>query len=114
VVVNGAHHHVFLGGAHFNFDYDDPLDVEAQHHAGEGSLLAPMPGRVVALVAEPGQHVERGAALMILEAMKMECTIHAPVAGRVRSFHFAAGDQVSEGSELLEFTRDDENGETHG
>jgi 3-methylcrotonyl-CoA carboxylase alpha subunit len=46
--------------------------------------------------------------------MKMECTIHAPVAGRVRSFHFAAGDQVSEGSELLEFTRDDENGETHG
>jgi len=110
VVVNGVHHHIFLGGAHFVFDYDDPLDVEAQHHAGEGSLLAPMPGRVVALAAEPGQHVEKGAPLMILEAMKMECTIHAPVAGRVRSFHFAASDQVSEGAELLEFTRDDENG----
>jgi 3-methylcrotonyl-CoA carboxylase alpha subunit len=114
VVANAVHHHVFLGGHHFVFDYDDPLDVEAQHHAGEGSLLAPMPGRVVALAAELGQHVEKGAPLVILEAMKMECTIHAPVAGRVRLFHFAAGDQVSEGVELLEFTRDDENGSGNG
>ena len=114
VVVSGAHHHVFLGGHHFVFDYDDPLDVEAQHHASEGSLLAPMPGRVVALAAEPGQHVEKGAPLMILEAMKMECTVHAPVAGSVRLFHFAAGDQVMEGAELLEFTRDDENGNADG
>jgi 3-methylcrotonyl-CoA carboxylase alpha subunit len=88
--------------------------VEAQHHAGEGSLLAPMPGRVVALAAEPGQHVQKGAPLMILEAMKMECTVHAPVAGSVRLFHFAAGDQVTEGAELLEFTRDDENGNADG
>jgi len=114
VVVSGAHHHVFLGGEHFFFDYDDPLDVEAQHHAGEGSLLAPMPGRVVALSAELGQHVEKGAPLMILEAMKMECTVHAPVAGSVRAFHFAAGDQVTEGAELLEFARDDENGSGNG
>jgi 3-methylcrotonyl-CoA carboxylase alpha subunit len=56
--------------------------------------------------------VEKGAPLMVLEAMKMECTIHAPAAGRVESFHYAAGDQVSEGVELLHFTRDEasENG----
>ena len=114
VVVSRARHHVFLGGDHLIFDYDDPLDVEAQHHTSEGSLLAPMPGRVVALAAEPGQHVEKGAPLMILEAMKMECTVHAPVAGSVRLFHFAAGDQVTEGAELLEFTRDDENGNADG
>ena len=104
----GAHYHVFFDGRHFDFEYDDPLDVEAQHHAGEGSLLAPMPGRVVALLAEPGQRVEKGAALMVLEAMKMECTIHAPAAGRVESFHFAAGEQVSEGVELLHFIRDEQ------
>lgn len=112
VVKAGARYHVFLDGRHVEFAYDDPLDVEAQHQAGEGSLLAPMPGRVVALVAEPGQRVEKGAPLMVLEAMKMECTIHAPAAGRVQSFHFAAGDQVSEGVELLHFTPEDtsENG----
>jgi 3-methylcrotonyl-CoA carboxylase alpha subunit len=66
-----------------------------------------MPGRVVTLIAEPGQRVDKGAPLMVLEAMKMECTIHAPAAGRVQSFHFAAGDQVSEGVELLHFLREE-------
>jgi 3-methylcrotonyl-CoA carboxylase alpha subunit len=112
VVAAGSHYHVFVNGRHYEFGYDDPLNIEAKHHAGESSLLAPMPGRVVALVAEPGQRVEKNAALMVLEAMKMECTIHAPAAGHVESFHFAAGDQVGEGVELLHFVRDeqDENG----
>jgi 3-methylcrotonyl-CoA carboxylase alpha subunit len=108
VVVDGERHHVFLDGQHFVFELDDPLDVEAQHHADEGSLLAPMPGRVVALIASPGKRVDKGAPLMVLEAMKMECTIYAPAPGHVQSFHFAAGDQVSEGVELLHFTREGE------
>jgi 3-methylcrotonyl-CoA carboxylase alpha subunit len=113
VVAAGSTYHLFVDGRHYEFGYDDPLNIEAQHHAGEGSLLAPMPGRVVALAAEPGERVEKGAALMVLEAMKMECTIHAPAAGRVEAFHFAAGDQVSEGVELLHFTREEqgENGD---
>ena len=41
--------------------------------------------------------------LLVLEAMKMEYTIEAPSAGTVLSFAFAAGDQVSEGVQLLEF-----------
>lgn len=114
VVRSGKHRHVFVGDQHFVLDYHDPLDVEAQHHAGEGTLLAPMPGRVVALVAKPGEQVEKGAPLMVLEAMKMECTIHAPAAGRVQSFHFAAGDQVSEGVELLHFAREDESENGNG
>jgi 3-methylcrotonyl-CoA carboxylase alpha subunit len=108
VVAADSHYHVFLNGRHYAFGYDDPLNIEAKPHSSEGSLLAPMPGRVVALVAEPGRRVEKGAALMVLEAMKMECTIHAPAAGRVESFHFAPGDQVSEGVELLHFLRDEE------
>jgi 3-methylcrotonyl-CoA carboxylase alpha subunit len=42
----------------------------------------------------------------VLEAMKMECTIHAPATGKVESFHFAVGDQVTEGVELLRFERE--------
>ncbi|MFZ0393966.1 MAG: biotin/lipoyl-containing protein, partial [Terracidiphilus sp.] len=98
--------HVFHDGGYFIFHYDDPLEVEAHHHAGEGSLMAPMPGRVVALAATPGARVEKGAPLLVLEAMKMECTIYAPAAGRVEAFHFGPGDQVSEGAELLKFAEE--------
>ena len=66
-----------------------------------------MPGRVIAQTAREGELVEKGAPLMVLEAMKMECTIYAPAAGRVASFHFAVGDQVTEGTELLHFDRED-------
>jgi len=110
VVASGGRRHVFYAGAHYVLDYDDPLEIEAHHHTGEGSLMAPMPGRVIALVAAPGERVEKGAPLMVLEAMKMECTIYAPAAGRVEVFHFNSGDQVSEGAELLKFAEEaDEN-----
>ena len=62
-----------------------------------------MPGKVIALLAEPGAAVEKGAPLLVLEAMKMEHTISAPRKGVVKAFHFAAGDQVTDGAELVEF-----------
>ena len=66
-------------------------------------MRAPMPGKVVTLIAEPGVVVEKGAPLLVLEAMKMEHTITAPRKGKVVSFHVAAGDQVADGAELVEF-----------
>jgi 3-methylcrotonyl-CoA carboxylase alpha subunit len=60
---------------------------------------------VVALLAEPGARVEKGAPLLILEAMKMEHTIAAPAAGKLNAFHFAVGEQVSEGVELVDFEK---------
>ena len=99
--------HVFLEGQSYVLIYVDPLEVAAEGHSKESSLLAPMPGRVIAQLVQPGGAVEKGAPLMVLEAMKMECTIHAPAAGRVESFHFAVGDQVTEGVELLHFDREE-------
>jgi 3-methylcrotonyl-CoA carboxylase alpha subunit len=66
-------------------------------------LTAPMNGRVIALLAETGAAVTAGTPLMILEAMKMEHTIKAPVDGTIESFHFAEGDLVDGGAALLDF-----------
>ena len=110
VVEASGKHHIFYGSDHWVFTCDDPLDVDADHHAKESSLRAPMPGRAIALMAQPGDRVEKGAPLMVLEAMKMECTVHAPADGRVDAFYFAVGDQVTEGVELLRFEREDGKG----
>ncbi len=104
VVAQGERRQVFLDGRSFALVFVDPLGVAGAEHEEEGTgLLAPMPGKVIALLAKPGAAVEKGAPLLVLEAMKMEHTISAPHDGTVKSFRFAAGDQVDEGVELVEF-----------
>jgi 3-methylcrotonyl-CoA carboxylase alpha subunit len=79
----------------------DPL-AHAGDHAGEaGRLTAPMPGKLIAFLAQAGDTVSRGQPLAVMEAMKMEHTITAPRDGRVLALLFAAGDPVAEGAELL-------------
>ena len=94
---------VFLQGSTWTLLRDDPLHrVDAGDSHG-GGLTAPMPGKVVALLAQPGQKVEKGTPLLILEAMKMEHTITAPAAGTLKAFCYAAGEQVTDGAALVEF-----------
>ena len=66
-------------------------------------MTLPSRVKIVALLAAVGQRVDKGVPLLILEAMKMEHTITAPKNGRVRAFRFAAGEQVGEGAELVDF-----------
>ncbi|CAB1104394.1 unnamed protein product [Ectocarpus sp. CCAP 1310/34] len=66
-----------------------------------GRVSSPMPGRVVRVLAESGEDVEKGQELMILEAMKMEHTVPAPFAGKVDLVSYVAGDLVDEGSVLI-------------
>jgi 3-methylcrotonyl-CoA carboxylase alpha subunit len=101
VYVHGEQVAVFAPGGRA-----DVRDVDDIAHAGEsasgaGQLTAPMPGKLIAYVAKPGDRVARGQALAVIEAMKMEHTIHAPRDGVVRECLYAPGDQVGEGSELL-------------
>ncbi|NTV12219.1 MAG: 3-methylcrotonyl-CoA carboxylase, partial [Zoogloea sp.] len=103
VVVAGERRHVFARGHTWVFACVDPLDHGFEAAGAEGGLLAPMPGKVIALLAAPGDEVEKGAPLLILEAMKMEHAIAAPAAGRVRAFRFRVGDQVGDGAELVDF-----------
>jgi 3-methylcrotonyl-CoA carboxylase alpha subunit len=81
-------------------------EVDPIAHAGEGAveggrLTAPMPGKVIAFLAKPGDAVKLGQPLAVMEAMKMEHTISAPRDGTVAELLYAVGDQVSEGGELL-------------
>jgi 3-methylcrotonyl-CoA carboxylase alpha subunit len=98
--------HVFLFGERFELLRDDPLhSVEAGGQHG-GGLTAPMPGKIVALLAQAGQTVDKGAPLLILEAMKMEHTITAPQKGVLKAFRYAVGDQVGDGAELVDFAKE--------
>jgi len=104
VVARGEQRHVFLDGRAHAFALVDLFGVSGAEHDEEGAgLVAPMPGKVIALIAAPGAAVEKGAPLLVLEAMKMEHTISAPRAGTVKAFRVVAGEQVSEGAELVDF-----------
>jgi len=69
-----------------------------------GSLVAPMPGAVLRVLVAPGQDVAAGAALVVLEAMKMEHQIAAPGDGTVGEVLVDVGDQVETGQVLLVLT----------
>ena len=103
VVAGNERRHVFFEGRAWPLALVDTLHVGGAGEEVEGGLRAPMPGKVIALAVEPGTPVEKGAPLIVLEAMKMEHTISAPRKGVVKAFHFAPGDQVTDGVELLDF-----------
>lgn len=69
--------------------------------AGDNTVTAPMPGKIVKLVASVGQAVNAGDVLLILEAMKMQNEITAPAAGTVKSFAVNAGDSVKPGQTMV-------------
>jgi 3-methylcrotonyl-CoA carboxylase alpha subunit len=62
--------------------------------AGSGAILAPMPGKVIAVEVAQGQAVTKGQKLLTLEAMKMEHTLTAPFDGVVAELNASAGQQV--------------------
>ncbi len=92
--------HVFLEGVAFAFEWQNLMT-----HAGdvehEGRFTAPMPGKVIAVLVE-GASVEKGAPLMVMEAMKMEHVVVAPATGKIGEILFEVGDQVvADGAQLL-------------
>jgi 3-methylcrotonyl-CoA carboxylase alpha subunit len=103
VIAAGERRHVFFEGRSWPLSLVDSLHVGGGGDEAEGGLRAPMPGKVIAWLAQPGATVEKGAPLLVLEAMKMEHTITAPRQGVVKAFRYAPGEQVADGAELVEF-----------
>jgi 3-methylcrotonyl-CoA carboxylase alpha subunit len=100
-VRDGQDWHLFGDGTHRVLALHDPHEAASVGEGG-GSLAAPMPGKVLQLLVQPGAQVAKGTALLVLEAMKMEHTITAPRDGRIKRILFGPGEQVMEGAQLLE------------
>jgi 3-methylcrotonyl-CoA carboxylase alpha subunit len=103
VLREGDTFHVFSNGAHYQLTWNDPMAHAGETEVEGGRLTAPMPGKVVAVLATKGQEVKKGAALVIMEAMKMEHTIAAPHDGVIDDILYNVGDQVADGAPLLAF-----------
>jgi 3-methylcrotonyl-CoA carboxylase alpha subunit len=102
VVAIGEERHVFTRGEHRRLTLIDPLAHAGEEIVHGGHLAAPMSGTVVAVMVRPGDRVAKGAALIVLEAMKMEHTITSPSDGAVTAVNYAVGDRVTEGADLVD------------
>ena len=100
---------LFHEGHSYGFRLRPPA-LAAEQEDRHAPFTAPMSGTVVACHVEAGQRVEAGQAVVTMEAMKMEHTLRAPQAGVVTALPWSAGDTVSEGTRLAEFSPEDEEG----
>ncbi|ESR22995.1 biotin carboxylase N-terminal domain-containing protein [Lutibaculum baratangense] len=92
---------VLRDGRQIRVALHDPFDVDLERLDQEGAVKAPMHGRVVAVFVEPGDLVEKGQRLAVVEAMKMEHTLVAPAPGEVIEVAVEVGAQVAEGARVV-------------
>ena len=100
-VLRGRHGtEVVVRGQRFVLDDRDPF-ADGAATAGDGTLLAPMPGTVLAVNVAEGQAVAEGETLGVMEAMKMELALKAPFVGTVTAVGASVGDLVPLGAALF-------------
>jgi len=84
--------------------YDDMLremGIDGGKNKKVSDIKAPMPGMVLKVMVESGQKIQKGDALIVLEAMKMENILKAPADGVVRKIHIIKGDKVEKNQVLV-------------
>jgi 3-methylcrotonyl-CoA carboxylase alpha subunit len=101
-VIEGHELYLRTRNGRFDLHWVDPFGGETEEQVGEDKIVAPLPGTVVALLAEVGAILEKGAPILTLEVMKMEQTLRAPFAGVLKGIKCKVGDIVGEGVELAE------------
>ena len=93
-----------VGGRHIRarvIDGQRSRTVEAAREGGDHAVVTPMPGRLVRVLVAPGDTVQVGQGLAVVEAMKMENEVAAPAAGVVSEVRAAEGSSVEAGSVLV-------------
>jgi 3-methylcrotonyl-CoA carboxylase alpha subunit len=103
VAVDGDTIHVWLDGETRTLRYHDPVAYHGSHADGaaDDTILAPMPGTVIAVNAAPGQTIARGETLLVIESMKLETAVKAPRDGVVEAVHVAVGQSFDRSAPLV-------------
>ena len=101
-VIEGRELYLRTRHGRFDLHWVDPFGGDDEEQVGEDKIVAPLPGTVVALLAEVGATLEKGTPILTLEVMKMEQTLRAPFAGVLKVIKCKVGDIVQEGVELAE------------
>ena len=83
----------------------DPFEAADASGSASDRVTAPMPGKVIQLLARAGEKVKKGQPLAVLEAMKMEHTLAAPADATVDAVDVSQGDQVNEGAIIVRFAK---------
>ncbi len=112
VTVNGKSYNLAIDGDTATVD-GKPYQVSLGEATAEGAAALPalkdgggtpvkaqMPGKVIRLLAQAGDHIEAGDGILVLEAMKMEMPVTAPAAGTITDISVGAGEQVANGQVL--------------
>jgi acetyl/propionyl-CoA carboxylase alpha subunit len=79
------------------------ITADSSKSSGPASLIAPMPGLIVRVNVAPGDAVQAGQGLVVMEAMKMENELRAPAAGTVKTVMVEPGKAVEKGTVLVDF-----------
>ena len=93
---------LFVEGSAMTLSFPEQFDLEKPDEIPGTMITAPLPGVIQEILVQVGQCVEAGAVLVKMEAMKMEYALRAGVSGEVIAIHAAPGDQVAEGTEIVE------------
>ncbi|CAJ0763930.1 17641_t:CDS:2, partial [Entrophospora sp. SA101] len=84
----------------------EPNYLKVESEKNEGSVITPMPSKISQIFVKPGQTVEKGAPLIVLEAMKMEHIIKSPYSGIIEEILYNVGDLVEENKKLIKFANE--------
>jgi len=103
----GAETNVVVGHERFNASVRDPRSFRSRSRVGAAEqgvmkIKAPMPGKVVRVLAGVGTQVELGQSVIVIEAMKMQNELKAPKSGMVKKINVAEGAAVDAGQALAE------------
>src|SRR5262249_26940772 len=93
--------YVLRGGRQTVVRLKDFEAIDVEHLDTGGLITAPMHGKVLAILVEPGAAVAKGDRVALIEAMKMEHALTAPIAGKVAEVAASAGSQVAEGAKVM-------------
>jgi biotin carboxyl carrier protein len=96
--------YLWAGSRRFAVEVRDPRSLRGRSRAGNDhgprKIVAPMPGKVVRLLAGEGDEVEAGAGVAVVEAMKMQNEIKSPKKGRIQKISVSVGAAVNAGDVL--------------